>query len=774
MKNRVYFWLAACLVLLLGISLSVPAKSDDVVRPGFTEADGEYYLPEEVFFFFRPGLKFELVSFEIPADLQPLVTFKVTDPGGYPLDIVDGDTVIQSGATPVPAPVDVRFMLSYIPAGQEEKVTYHDANNGRGRDRGGEYASLGGGMFTYKFGTVLPADYEADSTHTLISAPRREFDDYPELIAQGVEEDYYDSNLYNFVPSGAGEPMPRDIVATENCNRCHLDSLNMDHGTRYQHVQACQNCHNPTYMGERDAEERILGSLIHLIHSSQEEEVGEIHYPVHPFGSADALKDCQVCHAGGTPTDDMPLVATNPAASCDGSGLGMTTVSWGDQGAVEIRLNATDGKLMSSSTGAGSKQTGKWVTDGMGFFLVDADGELLGKDTVNLSVYGCAGNAPYAYGNEAGVVAALHTNWKTRPSRNDCSGCHTGIDWETGAGHAGGAQPDDEFCSFCHQPETGVEFDRSVAGAHTLPLASAELAGVLVTIKSVTNTGPGQKPTVVFSLTSKDGRINPNTLDRLLFSLAGPNEDFDFYAQEDVISGLTAVGNDWSYTFSAAIPQSAKGSYSVGFEGRITTEVHGDDERDAAENFIVPVAVTDSEAQDRPMIVDDAKCEACHSNLSFHGDNRKNATEYCQTCHRHDVTDENRRLEGLDESVHFKYMIHKIHRGAELENKPYIIYGYGSTPHDYSDIHFPGDLRECETCHVDDSYELPLPDGRLPTYAPSAYITDMEPITAACLSCHDSFAAAAHADANTGGLGESCEACHAEGKSYAVSRVHAR
>ena len=195
MKNR-FLWLVGCLVLILGTGFSVSAKSSDLVRPGFTEADGEYFLPEDVFFFFRPGLEFELISVEVPGDLQPLVTFKVTDPAGYPLDVIDGDTVIQSGASPVPAPVDIRFMLNYIPAGQEQVVTYHDADNGRGRDRGGEYTSLGGGMFTYKFATVLPADYEADSTHTLIGAPRREFDDYPELIAQGVEEDYYDSKLH--------------------------------------------------------------------------------------------------------------------------------------------------------------------------------------------------------------------------------------------------------------------------------------------------------------------------------------------------------------------------------------------------------------------------------------------------------------------------------------------------------------------------------------------------------------------------------------------------
>jgi hypothetical protein len=775
MKNRFYFWLAACLVLLLGISFSVPAKSDDSSRAGFTEADAEYYLPDDVFFFFRPGLEFELISFEIPGDLQPLVTFKVTDPGGYPLDIIDGGTVFQSGATPVPAPVDVRFMLSYIPVGEEQKVTYHMAS--RGRDRGGEYTSLGGGEFTYKFATVLPADYEADATHTLVSAPRREFDDYPELIAQGVEEDYYDSNIYNFVPSGASDPMPRDIVTTATCNRCHLNSLNMDHGTRYQHPQACQNCHNPEYMGARDAPERVLNVMVHEIHSSNlvdDGEVHEVHYPAE-------IIDCEVCHTGGAPTDDLPLVANpNPVTTCDGSGVGMTTLHWADVGTSEIRLDSTDGKLFAMSNGAGSQDTGNWVRDGREFYLLDADGEFLDREKVNLTVYGCADNPPYDYGSYLTDadgdlnLAMLHSNWLTRPQRGACGGCHTNINWETGEGHAAGPQEDDEFCSFCHQADSGNEFDRSVKGAHTVPLASEALAGVYVDIKSVTNAGPGQRPTVVFSLLSKDGRINPATLDRLLFTLTGPNEDFEFYAQENVLSGLTAVGNDWSYTFAAMVPSTAKGSYSVGFEGRITTEVNGDDERDSAENYIVPAAVTDAAADARRVIVDDAKCEACHSNLSLHGDNRKNATMYCQTCHRPDATDERVRLEGLDESIHFKYMIHKIHRGAELVNQPYIIYGYRSSLHDYSDVHFPGDLRECEMCHVNDSYELPIAEGALPTHAPSALITEMLPITAACLSCHDSDGAAVHADSNTSDLGEACETCHGEGKSYAVSRVHAR
>jgi OmcA/MtrC family decaheme c-type cytochrome len=94
--------------------------------------------------------------------------------------------------------------------------------------------------------------------------------------------------------------------------------------------------------------------------------------------------------------------------------------------------------------------------------------------------------------------------------------------------------------------------------------------------------------------------------------------------------------------------------------------------------------------------------------------------------------------------------------------------------HDYSEVHYPGDLRDCEACHVEGTYGLPLPEGALPTHSPAAQIPDMGPATATCLSCHDGDAAASHALANSSGLGESCDTCHGEGKTYSVQRVHAR
>jgi OmcA/MtrC family decaheme c-type cytochrome len=132
-----------------------------------------------------------------------------------------------------------------------------------------------------------------------------------------------------------------------------------------------------------------------------------------------------------------------------------------------------------------------------------------------------------------------------------------------------------------------------------------------------------------------------------------------------------------------------------------------------------------------------------------------------------------------------KELIHKIHRGEDLEHQPYLVYGFGSAPknytaNDFGDVRFPGDLRDCEKCHTPGTQLLPLPAGLLPTLetvvsaGSELVVGSIPPITSACTSCHDSEAAAAHADTNTSGSGaEACAVCHGEGSVEAVSEVHA-
>jgi OmcA/MtrC family decaheme c-type cytochrome len=120
-----------------------------------------------------------------------------------------------------------------------------------------------------------------------------------------------------------------------------------------------------------------------------------------------------------------------------------------------------------------------------------------------------------------------------------------------------------------------------------------------------------------------------------------------------------------------------------------------------------------------------------------------------------------------------KYMIHKIHRGQELENG-YLVYGYRSSVHDFGHVEYSGDLRNCDACHVNNSQQIDLPAGVLPTVTPQDWWTPTLPEAAACLSCHDDDSSAAHAYSNTTFFGESCATCHGDGKEWSVDKVHAQ
>ena len=727
-------WSLLVSAVLLCCATNLAAKSVDADSGYYTTKDKEFYLTPEQLLFIRPGLEIEILNVEVPADLQLEVTYSIKDPAGLGLD---HDGIYTPGAT------DMRFTLANIPMGDEQKVrlTYEDIDADSSRRPTGTLTSIGDGVYKYKFDAVIDSDQ--NTTHTIVLGGRRDLREF-EL------DRYADNAIQNWVPTGLFDAVPRDIVTTDTCNRCH-DPLQL-HG-RWQQPQACTQCHNPP--GNTRFEE-----LIHAVHAAGEaggHDFSEVVYPA-------PLNACETCHTGGTPTENFPLVANpNPVPVCDMSGLGVSLLEWGDLDAFEIHMDTADGPLFAATKGAGSTLTGKWVQDGTTFVLVDtASGDTLQTLYVNTTVFGCVSNAPGTFRGEAG---AQHTNWLDHPSRVVCGACHSNINWQTGEGHDGGPQEDDSSCANCHRPDTGNEFDRSVKGAHTELYKSSQLPGVIVEFLEVTNSGPGEYPTVLFSVGSKSGPLDPANMNRLRFKLSGPNEDFSFYESEDVENHVQ-VGDNWAYTFETAIPADAEGSYTVSVEARNIVEVDmGDEvseERDTAENPQLAFAVTDDDATWRRTVVDDYNCEDCHSNLSFHGGNRHDP-DYCGVCHMPEALD--RRDE---ETIAMKYMIHSIHRGAELEN------GFAIGSHDYSEVEYPGDLRNCDSCHTNNSQQIPLADGVLPTITPQAWWSPMMPQAAACLSCHDGDDAAVHAYTNTAFFGESCSTCHGEGKAAAVDKVHAQ
>jgi OmcA/MtrC family decaheme c-type cytochrome len=372
--------------------------------------------------------------------------------------------------------------------------------------------------------------------------------------------------------------------------------------------------------------------------------------------------------------------------------------------------------------------------------------------------------------HEDGKDVAQPGRWQ-KLSRVACGSCHDDIDFSTGKNHAGIVQTSDTGCNRCHPSTMSAEFDLSAEGAHVIPTESKQLAGVNIEILEVTNVKPGAAPTVVFTLKDDSGKpIQASSMSRLRVYLAGPNSDYTTYAQEDAIraDGVPEHGHYW-WNFTRALPADAKGSWTVAIEGRKDVTLNPGTAsaltiRDAAVNKQMAFSVDGSAVQPRRKVVELSKCNACHSNLSFHGGAR-NTIEQCVICHNPTAVANPQPQRSIDLGV----MVHKIHRGAALTR------GYGIANADYSKVGYPGDLRSCVSCHVNGTQQIPETDTRLSVVSPFDYITPAGRTTANCLACHDSKSAAAHASTNTDPkLGEACHACHGPTGAASVSKVHAR
>jgi OmcA/MtrC family decaheme c-type cytochrome len=115
------------------------------------------------------------------------------------------------------------------------------------------------------------------------------------------------------------------------------------------------------------------------------------------------------------------------------------------------------------------------------------------------------------------------------------------------------------------------------------------------------------------------------------------------------------------------------------------------------------------------LIVDNDTCNACHDNLEAHGEARFDV-EYCVQCHNPSSIDGN-----TGNSVDMKILIHNIHAGRS----DYQIVGFGDRLHDWSDVVWTQDLRNCQTCHNESD-----------TNTPQASNWRLVPSRAACGTCH--------------------------------------
>ncbi len=406
--------------------------------------------------------------------------------------------------------------------------------------------------------------------------------------------------------------------------------------------------------------------------------------------------------------------------------------------------------------------------------------------------------------------------WQKKPTRSGCSPCHDNIafdtplpSWQTM--HSGGVQKDDTLCASCHIPQgTNLAIVDVHAVASTMPNAPV----IDIQITSVDSTSPGSTPVVHFTVTKNTQPLDILTtpLAGLSTVLAGPTTDYSqtepiqYTIQGSGASGTLALDGtvgSYKYTFPAPIALTATGTYAIGMEGYVTDPIKTTF-RYASLNPVFYIPVTDTTAVPRRTVVDRAKCNSCHYDLSEHGGARR-SPEYCVMCHTPNKVGDQRvsRFElptTIAQSVNFKVLVHKIHRGNQLD-QGYVIGGFpapttsnpAGTPIDFGTVAFPGNLKACWACHASTSYQLPLPDNQIATkttqtlacddlpLVSSTYCTNrsvqsetfLQPISAACTACHDKSSTVAHAEIMTAPDGtESCETCHGSGKQWDVQAVH--
>ena len=383
--------------------------------------------------------------------------------------------------------------------------------------------------------------------------------------------------------------------------------------------------------------------------------------------------------------------------------------------------------------------------------------------------------------------------WKTKPSRLVCGSCHDDVDFTKVHGGTAPPQVDDSKCASCHpaDPPAGVEFDASVKGAHIVPYKSAQLQGLKATIVSATNMAAGQKPTVVYKIVNTAGTVIDGTkLGTFAPILAGPTTSYTTYYRESGVATGTNPGKydaatgTTSYTFTNPIPAGSTGTWTISADiYRNVNLKRGDGQadivqRECAINPVSYFSIDGTAVVNRRTSVSLTLCNNCHGQLGLHGGQRL-VIEECVICHNPTMDDTAQRTAAQlpAESISMQRMIHRIHTGEEL-TQDLTIYGNGKSMHNYNEVRYPGDRRDCVKCHTSAGYLIPLADERGAAIGSVVtkrdYYTPQGPHTAACLGCHDNRDAVAHAYLNTAPFGEACASCHGAGLEYGVDKVHAR
>jgi OmcA/MtrC family decaheme c-type cytochrome len=672
------------------------------------------------------GFRIEIQSFDLPADAvatPPSVTFRVTEGEGAGTPVEDLLQRIQNrAATPrgFPNVNGPSFTLARLePEGEYRSYYLNTAGTGAasvGVPSTGDPRLTGLGNGSYRFVlTPLPANPTAEErarTHTVgvyVSntppAPAGQIGDAEEQPA---------SATFNFVPAG-GTPELHQVVAANSCNTCHAPAVRA-HGRRLG-VQLCLTCHTPQ---TRDPDTNNSVEFAEMVH--------KIHY-----GGGRAL--------GAADVNPLIDTAARPPTFPEGP------TTW-------------------PPNPAGEPQPYTIIGNQRNTFVFDHE---FINDVRNCTL--C----------HQGEDADRHLTFATQQS---CTTCHSNVKFDgsaagfcdTQAGDGGDCNhpslvPQGTSCSACHSPDL-------VRSSHVSRFALAER--YRYEIQEVT-VDDARIPTVRFRVldTANNQPRNLDTDPSYTTPGSSLSVRFSWPTQEytNVGSGATSPGqpvavagiaggararatptappnlvdvegqpNTYALTSTAPIPGGVTRA-SGHLEGHPV--LLGENVR--VVNAIQTFGVGGAAATPRRQVVAVENCNACHGVVSAHGENRNGSTDTCVVCHNPKATDAGRRgtVVAGESTIDFKVMIHQIH-AADIKRNEVTIYGFAPPPVNRTPHTFPGelphDIGNCNKCHVNESWRLPLASevldtvvdtGARATLANQADDVTIGAMRAVCTSCHD-------------------------------------
>ena len=211
----------------------------------------------------QSGLKAAITAVAIPTDRRPVVTLKITDAKGKPLELDDLD------------PDSVKFTIAALRAGKNGERDYHNyiltkvagkeyLFKGETRkpmmtetlqpdsDQGGKLARVGPGVFGYTFKSALPAGFNARATHVVGGELSR------------ANRLYAANPLFEFIPAGGKVRDRLDLPETATCNTCH-DPLRA-HGGAARETGYCALCHTSQLIDPETGGDLDFKYFVHKLH----------------------------------------------------------------------------------------------------------------------------------------------------------------------------------------------------------------------------------------------------------------------------------------------------------------------------------------------------------------------------------------------------------------------------------------------------------------------------------------------------------------------------